>query len=168
MAKTQQEFLVAWLNDAHATEKALTRVLENQVADTEDYPQVQARIQQHLEETRRHAELVEGCLQRMGESPSTTKDLLGNMMGFFQSLVPAAAKDDLIKHTLANAAAEHFEIASYKALILAAREVGDEETAQVCESILRDEEEMARWVDQNLPMALREVLHREAEPQGAR
>jgi ferritin-like metal-binding protein YciE len=46
--------------------------------------------------------------------------------------------------------------------------VGDEQTAQVCESILRDEEEMARWVDQNLPMALREVLHREAEPQTAR
>jgi ferritin-like metal-binding protein YciE len=58
--------------------------------------------------------------------------------------------------------------ATEKALILAAREVGDEQTAQVCESILRDEEEMARWVDQNLPMALREVLHREAEPQTAR
>jgi ferritin-like metal-binding protein YciE len=59
------------------------------------------------------------------------------------------------------AAAESFEIASYRALIAAARALGDEETARVCEEILRDEERMAAWLTENLPRVVQETLHRQ-------
>jgi hypothetical protein len=54
---TDRHLLIAWLNDAHGMENALVQVLEHQVKDAKDYPQIQARIQQHLEQTRRHADL---------------------------------------------------------------------------------------------------------------
>jgi hypothetical protein len=57
----------------------------------------------------------------------------------------------LVKHSIVDFAAEHYEIATYTMLITAARACRDEETARVCQEILRDEQEMARWLAQRLP-----------------
>lgn len=150
-----KETLIAWLNDAYAMEQALIPVLENHAKDAEDFPEVAAADRRHLEETRRHAELVRGCIERLGESPSTAKSLLGQMLGAGQSVATGAFRDEVVKNFLSDYAAENFEIASYRALIAAARAVGDEETARVCEEILRDEERdeerMAAWLTESLP-----------------
>jgi ferritin-like metal-binding protein YciE len=114
-----------------------------------------------MEETRRHAELVRGCIERLGEKPSTAKSLLGQMLGAGQSVATGMFRDEVVKNFLADFAAENFEIASYRALIAAARAVGDEETARVCEEILR-EERMAAWLTENLPRVVQETL-RDAE-----
>lgn len=59
---------------------------------------------------------------------------------------------------LADYAAENFEIASYTALISAAQELGDQEIIRVCQQILRDEQEMASWLQQNLPTLVQQTL----------
>lgn len=153
-----REILIRWLNDAHAMEQAQIPVLENHAKDAEGFPHIRARDEQHVEETRRHAELVRGCLQRLGETPSATKSLLGSMMGNVQSVMTGAFRDELVKNFLMDHAAENLEIASYSALVTAAREVGEEEIARTCEEILREEEAMAGWLRENLPTAVRETL----------
>jgi ferritin-like metal-binding protein YciE len=158
-ANEQNELYVAWLKDAYAMEEALIPNLENHAKDASDFPQIQTRIQQHLEETRRHAELVRGCLERMGEKPSATKVTLGKIMGTVGGMGTGAAKDELVKNFLADYAAEHQEIASYMALIVAAQDLGDQQTAQVCQQILQDEQSMARDIEANLPMVVQETLH---------
>jgi ferritin-like metal-binding protein YciE len=50
-------------------EQAQIPVLENHAKDAADFPEFRARDERHLEETRRHAELVRGCLERLGERP---------------------------------------------------------------------------------------------------
>ena len=55
----------------------------------------------------------------------------------------------------------------HRILIDTARRVGDEETARTCEQILQEEEAMARWLEQNLPVLTRQYLAREQTP-GAR
>jgi ferritin-like metal-binding protein YciE len=75
-------------------------------------------------------------MERLGEKPSAAKNLLSAC------------------------AAENLEIAAYRALIAAAPAVGDEETAGVCEEILRDEKRMAAWLMENLPWVVRETLSR--------
>jgi len=154
-----RETLIGWLNDAYAMEKGLVQVLENHANDVKDRPQMYQKIAQHLEQTRMHAERVRECVERLGGSTSSVKTAMGAISGFFQGRSTGVSPDELVKNALSDYAAEHFEIASYRALIVAARLLGENQVVQVCESILRDEEDMAKWLEQNLPMAVQEYLH---------
>jgi ferritin-like metal-binding protein YciE len=158
---THKELVVAWLNDAHAMEQGIAEVLERHAADAKDRPQMQARLQQHLEETRRHADLVKGCLDRMGEKPSGIKTGMASVMGAVQGMSTKLAKDDLIKNTLHDYGTEHFEIACYTSLIAAAENLGDQETVRVCQEILRDDQAMADFLFQQIPPATIEMLQME-------
>ena len=161
-----QNTVVAWLNDAHALELNLVQVLEHRVQDTKDYPQIQLKIQQHLEQTRHHAELVKGCIERLGGSTSAVKSAMGQISGLFQGISTGMAKDEMVKNALADYASEHFEIASYTSLIAAAQAIGDQQTAAVCQQILRDEDDMARWLQQQIPMITQEFLGLQAREHG--
>jgi ferritin-like metal-binding protein YciE len=155
---TGKDLLIAWLNDAHGMENALIQILEHQVKDAKDYPQVQAKLQQHLEQTRRHAELVKGCVENLGGHTSTLKTGMATLFGQMQALSTGAAKDELVKNALADYAAENFEVASYTAIIGAAQDLGNQQTAQVCQQIRQEDEEMARWIQQNLPTLVQQTL----------
>jgi ferritin-like metal-binding protein YciE len=153
---------VAWLQDAYAMEEALVPILENHAKDAKEFPAVQTRIAQHADETRRHAELVRTCLEQIGEKPSGTKNVLSGLFGGTQSVATGMFKDELIKNNLMDVASENFEIASYKALISAAEDMGHTQIAATCRQILVEEERMAQWLDQQLPMAVRTSLQKAA------
>lgn len=155
---TGKDLVVAWLNDAHGMENALIKILEHQIKDAKDYPQVQAKLEQHLEQTRRHAELVKGCVENLGGHTSAVKTGMASLFGQMQALSTGAAQDEMMKNALADYAAENFEVASYTALIRAARELGDQQTASVCQQILQEDQAMANWLQQNLPTMVRETL----------
>ena len=155
---TGKDLVIAWLNDAHGMENALVQILEHQIKDAKDYPQVQAKLQQHLEQTRRHSELVKGCVENLGGKTSTMKTGMATLFGQMQALSTGAAKDEMVKNALADYAAENFEIASYTALIRAAEDLNDQQTAAVCQQIRQEEEEMARWLQQNLPTLVQQTL----------
>lgn len=159
---TMRDTLIGWLNDAYAMEKGMIETLDNHAQDAEGHPQVRSRIQEHLEETRRHADLVQQCVERLGGSTSAVKTAMGKISGMFEGVSTAAAEDELVKNALGDYSAEHLEIASYRALITAAEALGEQEVAQTCEQILRDEEEMALWLEQNLPVVVKDFLQREA------
>ena len=157
------ELLATWLKDAYAMEKAMIPVLENHAKDAEDHPDVRDRDLRHLEETRRHADLVEECLSQLGDKPSRAKSAWGQVMGRFTAMGTAPFRDELMKNFISDYATEQFEIASYKALIAAARATGEEGIAGVCEEILADEEEMAAWLNEHMASAARESLAQEVE-----
>jgi len=155
---TGKDLVIAWLNDAHGMENALVQILEHQIKDAKDYPQVQAKLQQHLEQTRRHAELVKGCVENLGGKTSTMKTGMATLFGQMQALSTGAAKDEMVKNALADYAAENFEVASYTAIIRAAQDLNDQQTASVCEQIRQEDEEMANWILQNLPTLVQQTL----------
>ncbi len=157
-----QEQLVNWLKDAYSAEQALVPVLENHANDAKDYPQIQGRLREHVEETRRHAELVQGCIERLGGDVSTIKTGLASAFGTLKELPMTVSNDEIIKNALADYASEHFEIASYTALIATAQQVGDAQTALVCQEILRDEEAMQGWLQQQLPLLVQQFLGQQA------
>lgn len=160
---TGRDLLVSWLDDAHSMEKALVPVLENHAKDAEEYPEVREKDLEHLEATKRHAKLVEECLERLGEKPSGAKTMVGAVFGRMQALSTEPFKDEMMKNFLADYATEQFEIASYKSLAAAARHFGEEAIAVTCERILRDEEEMAAWLDRNMARAVETTLRDDAE-----
>jgi ferritin-like metal-binding protein YciE len=155
---TGKDMLVAWLNDAHGMENALIQILEHQVKDAKDFPQVQAKLQQHLDQTHRHADLVKGCVESLGEKTSSMKSGMASLFGQMQALSTGAASDEMVKNALADFAAENFEVASYTALIYAARELGETQVASVCQQILQEDQAMADWIEQNLPTLAQQSL----------
>ena len=146
-----KDLVIAWLNDAHAMENALIQVLEHRVKDAKDYPAVQAMDQQHLEETRRHAEEVKGCIERLGGKVSTPKSVLGTVFGAAQAPMTGLARDEIVKNALVDFAAENFEVASYRALVVGATAIGELETASVCERLMAEDQAMADRIQQSLP-----------------
>jgi ferritin-like metal-binding protein YciE len=155
------EMIIAWLNDAHGMEQSLTHVMENHAKDAKDHPTLQSGIQQHLEETRRHAEMVKGEIERLGGSTSAIKSAMSHVMGMGQSVSTGMAKDELVKNALSDYAAEHMEIASYRALQAAANEIGDQQLARTCETIIADELAMVQFLEQNLPIVVSMTLQQE-------
>jgi ferritin-like metal-binding protein YciE len=47
-----------WLRDAHSAEEQAETMLSGMARRIENYPQLKARVEQHIRETQRHAELV--------------------------------------------------------------------------------------------------------------
>lgn len=152
------QLLISWLNDAHAMEMSIAESLERQVDLAASHPMVQHGIQQHLDATRRHSGIVQGCLEDLGETSSGVKDVLASIGGKVQGMMPGAEKDDLVKAALNDYSIEHMEIASYQALIVAATELGHASIASKLEGIVAEEQAMAAWLEQNLPTLVREAV----------
>ncbi|MCE8020304.1 ferritin-like domain-containing protein [Halomonas sp. MCCC 1A11036] len=149
-----------WLRDAHAMEKQAEKMLEAQASRLEHYPQLKARIEEHLTETRGQTEKIEQCISLLGTDLSAMKDMGGKLAAFGQAMGGMMSGDEVVKGGLASYAFEHFEIASYKALIQAAEKVGKPEIARICEEILREEEAMAEWLSEHLDDTTRQFLER--------
>src|SRR4051812_16124361 len=145
-----KELVIAWLNDAHAMELAIAQVLERHAEEAKDHPQMHTALQRHLEQTRRHADLAKGCVERLGGETSGVKTGMASVMGAVQGMTTKLAKDDLIKNILHDYGTEHFEIACYTSLMAAAENLGDLETTRVCGDILRDEQAMANFLFQQI------------------
>lgn len=160
--RKDSELMIAWLNDAYAMENGLVPILKNHARDADRHPALRSRVEQHVEETRQHAELVKACLERLGEEPSGAGGTVGRFFGAMQNGATGPFHDEDVKNGLLDYATEHFEIAAYRSLIEGARTTGDEETAHACEQILRDELEMARFLYKNLPTTVRDTIQGEA------
>lgn len=150
--------LINWLNDAIGMEENLVNVLDNQVKDFENYPQIQRQIQDHLEVTKGHADLVRQCVKDLGGSPSTMKQAVGKVQGIFAGLMTGPADDELVKNLLADFASENFEIACYTSLISACDEIGESRISSICQRILSDEEAMAQRCLDAIPIITRDYL----------
>jgi len=157
---TGKDLILDWLNDAYGMENALIKILDHQIKDARDYPPVQAKLEQHLEQTKRHAQLVKDCVEAHGGKTSTTKTGMAKLFGQMQAVSTGSARDEMVKNALADYAAENFEVASYTALICAAQELGDQPTVSVCQQILQEDQEMATWLQNNLPGLVQQVLPR--------
>jgi len=160
--------LVQYLNEAHATEVALVRVLQEQIAMT-PRGSYRTALEKHLRETRSHADRVadrRGELQGGGNPIGSIVGLAQDAVG--QALALAKAPLDMVRGSggeekvLKNAkdacATEALEIATYIALEHVARALGDKKTAELAASIRADEEAMLERIEQELPRLAQAVV----------
>jgi ferritin-like metal-binding protein YciE len=150
-----------WLRDAHAMEEQALTMLKGHESRLESYPELRARISQHIRETERQAQMVRGCLERRNTDTSGLKDAGAKLTALGQSLSGIFVSDEVMKGSLASYTFEHMEIASYRMLAEAASFVGDSETQRVCEEIMREEEAMAQWLAEHAGEVTRTYLARE-------
>jgi ferritin-like metal-binding protein YciE len=157
----QQQKVVQYLNEAHATEHALVRVLRSQIAMT-PRGSYRTALETHVRETREHANRVDRRLEALGDGSNPLMAVVGLVeTALGQALALGKTPLDLLRGSggeekvLKNAkdacATEALEIATYTALERLARSVGDDETAQLAASIRADEEKMLQRILREIP-----------------
>ncbi len=147
----QKQELISWLNNALGMEMGLIQVLEHHARDARTLPRLQERLQAHVQETHQQAERVERAIALAGGKPSSGKSWLGDILGRVNALSTGMYSDELVKNALMDYAAEQFEIACYKSLIVAAEELGLADVASLCRQNLQEEQAMAHWLDSFIP-----------------
>jgi ferritin-like metal-binding protein YciE len=157
-----RSWLVTWLRDAHAMEEQAEAMLAAQAERIDNYPDLEQRIRQHLEETKGQAARLKECLDGLGEGTSMLKDVGGKLAATGQAIGGAFAGDEVMKGSLVSYTFEQMEIASYTALIAAAEHLGEAQIAQACQQNLQEEIAMAEWLSSHLPATTRAFLDRAA------
>ncbi|MFT0876080.1 ferritin-like domain-containing protein [Rhodopseudomonas sp. G2_2311] len=162
MAQDAREIFVTGLRNAHAMETQAREMMERQSERLDDYPEVKARVQQHLRETEGQLKRLDECLSACGESASMLKDTTQSFMGNMAALAHTVMPDEILKNTFANNAFEHFEIAAYKSLLALADIAGFGSAEPLLQASLKEEEAMAAWIDQNIDSVTRSYVQAQA------
>jgi ferritin-like metal-binding protein YciE len=168
-----QQKIVQYLDEAHATEQALVRVLQSQIAMTAR-GSYRSALEAHLDDTRDHADRVARRLDALGEgsNPLMTivglaETVLGQALAFgktpFDLLRGSGGDEKVLKNAKDACATEALEIATYTAIERLARSVGDDETARLAASILADEEKMLQRVLREIPELTDAVVRADVE-----
>lgn len=146
----RNQFLVDWVKNAYSMELALVPILEQQSGQIQGDHGLRTGLDQHLQKTREHVNLLRNCLQRMGENPANIRPA-EPVLGMTYRSTNGGGPDVVRQAELFDYVAESFEVASYRALGALADMAGDRETSQVCQKILQDELAMTHALDQRLP-----------------
>src|ERR1700733_14837411 len=159
--EASKQKVVQYLTEAHATEVALVRVLQSQIAMT-PRGSYRSGLETHLSETRDHADRVGRRLKTLeqGSSPLTAvvgfwEDLVAQTLALgktpFDLVRGSGGEEKVLKNAKDACATEALEIATYTAIERLARSVGDEETVKLAASIRADEEKMLQRILREIP-----------------
>lgn len=162
MPNPDHETFITWLRDAYAFEKKLVPELNAHAGQAVGLPDIQSKIQQHVAQTERHAEIVQGILEALGSDISVIKTMVGQAAGAAMGMSTSLAGDTMVKNALAEFTMEHTEIASYVSLIAAAQHLGLSQHVEPLRQILREEEAMAEWLRDQIPAITIHHLEHEA------
>jgi ferritin-like metal-binding protein YciE len=152
------EKLTDYLQDVHSLEQNAIQMLNTGIDQAGD-PQLKQAFREHLQETEQHEQLVRECLERYEDSPSKLKDIAQKGGAVLSGALAKGAPDTTGKLAIQAYAFEHTEIASYRMLRTTALEAGDQQTAQVAERILGQEEAAAEKISGLLEEVARHDLH---------
>jgi ferritin-like metal-binding protein YciE len=174
MNKSEQK-VVQYLREARDSEDALVRTLQSQIAMT-PRGSYRSALDKHLDETQGHAKKVADRLNALdgGSNP------IGAVFGFWESVIGQAlalsktplnllrgsgGEEKVLKNAKDASASEALEIATYTAIERLARVVDDEETADLAQRILADEERMLQRIIREIPQLTDAVVRAEVKGQ---
>jgi len=163
MVEDRRSLFVTGLKNAHAMENQAVSIIKPQLKRIENYPQVARRLEQHLQETENQMKRIEDILGSLNEDHSAMKDWMLSAGGSMAAIGHSMADDEILKNSIANFAFENYEIAAYNSLLIMAEMGGFQSAMAALRENLSEEENMARWLSENLREVTAEfVTRREA------
>ena len=170
MTKSETK-IVQYLNEAHAMETGLVRVLQEQIALT-PRGRYRSALEKHLRETRDHATRIAarrkelaGSGNPLGAIVGVAQDAVGQALALAKAPLDmvrgSGGEEKVLKNAKDACATEALEIATYIALEHLARSVDDRRTAELAASIRGDEEAMLERIEQELPALTQAVVRAE-------
>jgi ferritin-like metal-binding protein YciE len=162
MEKSKQR-VIQLLAEAHSKELALISTLEGHIRVAEHRPYRQL-LQEHLHETRGHADRVQRRLDEIGFRRSMVSMGYGLAQTVIkQGMVVTKApidmirggtdiKEKMLRNAIDEVMTEGMEIATYDAIESVARGFGDHTTAELAAEIRLDEERMVGALRKEIPV----------------
>lgn len=151
MSKNEaREIFITGLKNAHAMENQALSIIQPQLSRIENYPEIAAKLDQHLRETEGQIVRIEEVLDGLNEDHSSLKDMALSLTGSMAAMGHAIAGDEILKNSFANFAFEHFEMAAYKSLLTIAEAGGFGAASAALQANLAEEKAMAQWLDENI------------------
>ncbi|MGI9100388.1 MAG: DUF892 family protein [Solirubrobacteraceae bacterium] len=168
-----QKKIVQYLGEAQASEHALVRVLQSQIAMT-PRGTYRTALEQHLGQTRDHAARVGERLCELGHGGNpltaavgTVQSVVGQALALGKTplhlLRGSGGEEKVLKNAKDAYASEALEIATYTAIERLAGAVGDEQTAKLAASVRADEEQMLQRVLREIPKLADAVVRAEVK-----
>ncbi len=143
-----QQKLIDYIEDAHAMEQNVSRMLDSMISTTDD-PEITEMLRHHKEETEEHERRLRERLDALGAGTSTRKQAQTIATALMKGVGDMARTDKPGKNARDGFVTEHMEIAAYELLERLAKKAGDPETAEVARQNRADEQAMARKIDSN-------------------
>jgi ferritin-like metal-binding protein YciE len=145
---TINEELIKHIDEAHAMEQNVLRMLDGMISTTDD-PEILRELEHHKIETEGHAARMRARLEAHGAQPSTVKQAAGLLAAFAKLPLDMVRGEKAGRNARDGYATEHLEIASYELLKRVARRANDEETVSECDLIIEQERAMAETIAAN-------------------
>ena len=118
------ERLLKWLQDAYAMEQEAGTMMKAMASRIQNYPQLAARVAQHARETQQQADSLRECIHSLGGSVPTAKGLFASLTAAMHAAGNSLMEDEVIKGIGLSFGFENTEIATYRALVVAAERAG--------------------------------------------
>jgi ferritin-like metal-binding protein YciE len=145
---TIDEQLIKHIDEAHAMEQNVLRMLDGMISTTDD-PEILQELEHHKVESEGHAQRMKERLEAHGASPSTVKQIGGIVGALAKMPLDMVRGEKAGRNARDGFATEHMEIASYQLLKRIAQRANDEETATACDEIIVQEQAMADIIAAN-------------------
>ncbi len=140
--------LIDYVEDAHAMEQNVSRMLDSMMATTDD-PEITEILRHHKEETERHEQRLRERLDALGAGTSARKQAQTIATALMKGAADQVRGDQAGKNARDGFTTEHMEIAAYQLLERLAEKAGDAETAEVARQNRAEDEAMAQKIDSN-------------------
>ena len=155
-----QEKFVHALSVLYDAENQLVEALQQMLEQASD-GELRTSFQVHIGETQQQIQNLEQVFNQMGQEPQretceAAQGLVSDAQKSLQEAQSEPLRDTLIAD--AQAKVEHFEIASYQALIIGAQQMGQDEAVELLRRNLQWEQKTALDINQKAPQLVRKAM----------
>jgi ferritin-like metal-binding protein YciE len=147
------------LGDILDAEKQITKALPMIIETTTD-PMIKRRVEQHLRETEQQIQNLEACFKSLGEKAKAEKcPGMAGLLTEHQTLMKEKPSTEVtqVANLAGSAKVEHYEIVAYTSLVGLAKMMAHTEAEELLRQNLMQEQDMARFLEQNMPTVLDKI-----------
>ena len=168
ISNTQEKFLHE-LGDIYDAEQQFLKGQQEMLQQASD-PTLKQMLERHIGESEGQVQVLEQVFEALGEKPkretcAAAKGLVTEAQKVLKEAQSAELRDCLIGGSAAKV--EHYEIASYRGLIIGAQQMGQDQVVTLLEKNLQQEEQTAQKVEQSAPLLLQKAMQAETSTVGA-
>lgn len=129
-------------------------------------PEIKQRLEQHVDETQTQIERLERAFEAIGEKAKAERcEAAIGLREEHKSFKTEEKPSQPILEAFdlgSGLRVEHYEIAGYRSAIAIATALGEAECASILQQSLAEEEDMARFLENSAPKALKRLLATDA------
>ena len=168
--KTVDEKFQHELQDAYDAEHQFLEGMQEMSSQVSD-GKLKGLLSDHIRETKDHIANLEQVFKALGQEAKRVKcDGAAGLVSEARKSVKEAAENPAVLDCVIGSAlskAEHYEISSYRGLVMGAEMMGNQEVSRLLHQNLQREEQMAQLIEENAPKLLRKAMEGESRERGA-